>query len=69
MTIRLERVSVPAGSTIGYGLGVDERGCRVRFASDWRPLRDLGEALAGAVEPILVGIETWQIINVEEASR
>ena len=37
MTLTLNQVSIPAGSTIGFGLGVDERGCRVRFASDWRP--------------------------------
>ena len=69
MTITLERIAVPADSTIGYGLGVDEDGRRVRFAGDWRPLRDLGEALADADEPILVEVEPWQVLAIEEASR
>ena len=67
MTITLNRVTIPAWSTIGYGLGVDEHGRRVRFAGDHRPLRQLGEALAGADEPILVEVESWQVVAIEEA--
>ena len=62
MTVTLERVVVPAGSTIGYGCGIDEDGCRVSFVGDHRPLRHLGEALAGATEPITVEVEDWQIV-------
>jgi hypothetical protein len=69
MTIALQRVTVPAWSTIGYGIGVDEDGYRVRFVGDHRSLRQLGEVLAGATEPIEVEVEDWQIVSVEEASR
>lgn len=34
MTLSPERVTIPAGSTIGYGVGLDEDGWRVRFAGD-----------------------------------
>jgi len=67
VTIALHQVTVPAGSTIGYGFGVDETGRIVCFAGDHRPLRQLGEALAGADEPILVEVELWQVVSVEAA--
>ena len=63
MTIALEQVSIPAWSTIGYGVGRDEHRNVVRFAGDHRPLRQLGEALATADEPLLVEVEPWQIID------
>ena len=69
LTITLERITVPAGSTIRYGLGVDQEGGRVRFAGDWRPLRDLGEALTVATEPIDVEVADWQVLSIEETSR
>ena len=69
MTGALERVTVPAWSTIGFGAGLDEDGRRVRFAGDWRPLRDLGEALAGADEPVEVEVGDWQVPSIEEAHR
>ena len=67
MTITLERITIPAWSTIGYGYGVDEDGRRVRFVGDHSPLRQLGEALAGADEPILVEVEPWQVLAIEDA--
>ena len=69
MTLTLERITIPADSTIGYGLGVDEDGRRVRFAGDHRPLRHLGEALAVAEEPILVEVDDWQVLSIEETGR
>ena len=66
VTIILEQVTAPELSTIGYGLGVNEEGHRVRFVGDHRPLRQLGEALAGADEPILVEVEDWQIFSIDE---
>ena len=66
MTLTLERITIPADSTIGYGLGVDEDGRRVRFAGDHRPLRHLGEALAGADEPILVEVEPSEVLSIDE---
>ena len=68
MTLTLNQVSIPAGSTIGCGLGVDERGCRVRFASDWRPLRDLGEALAVMAAPIEVEVADSRVLSIEEVA-
>lgn len=67
MTLTLEQITIPAGST-GYGVGVDEVGRRVRFVGDHRPLRHLGEALTIARDPILVRVEPWQLICVEETS-
>ena len=67
MTIMLERVTIPASSTIGHGLAVDQHGRRVHFAGDHRPLRQLGEALAAADEPILVEVEPWQVLAIEDA--
>jgi len=69
MTLTLNQVSILAGSTIGFGLGVDEDGRRVRFAGDHRPLRHLGEALAVAEEPILVEVDDWQVLSIEETGR
>jgi len=65
MTLTLNQVSIPAGSTIGYGQGIDDEGRHVRFAGDHRHLRQLGEALAGADEPILVEVEPWQVLSIE----
>jgi hypothetical protein len=66
MTLHLERITIPAGSTIGYGRGIDEHGNVVRFAGDWRPLRDLGEVLAAATGPIEADVSDWQVLSVEE---
>lgn len=52
MTVYVERVSIPAMSTIGFGYGRDENGCEVTFYGDHRPMRELGEALIEAGEPI-----------------
>jgi len=54
MTLTLEGITIPACSTIGYGYGVDEDGCPGRFVADHRPLRQLGEGLVAAGEPIVV---------------
>ena len=69
MTLTLNQVSIPAGSTIGFGLGVDEDGRRVCFAGDHRPLRHLGEALTVATEPIEVEVADCQLLSIEERSR
>ena len=69
MTLTLNQVSIPAGSTIGYGQGIDDEGRHVRFAGDHRPLRQLGQALAVATEPIEVEVADWQLLSIEERSR
>jgi hypothetical protein len=67
MIVTLTHVTIPAMSTIGYGL--DDMGRLVCFAGDHRPLRHLGEAVAAATEPILVDIEDWQVLGVEKVRR
>ena len=62
MIVTVDRVSIPAWSTIGYGYGYDTDGNEVSFVGDHRPLRHLGEALAEADEPIEVELEDWQVI-------
>jgi hypothetical protein len=63
MRVRVVRVSVPAMSTIGCAQGIDfETGEEVRFCGDHRPLRDLGEALRSASEPLVAEIEHWQVL-------
>ena len=59
MTLTLTHVCIPARSTIGYAYGLDGEDRLVCFAGDHRPLRQLGEALAGANEPMQVEIEDW----------
>ena len=69
MILTLERIRIPAWSTVGYGVGVDEDGRRVQFVGDHHPLRQLGETLAVATEPIEVEVTDWQVLSIEETSR
>lgn len=46
ITVTVERVSIPAMSSIGFGYGRTEDGRYVEIAGDHRPMRDLGEAIA-----------------------
>jgi hypothetical protein len=63
MRVRVFRVSIPALSTIGYGCGTNvETGADVCFCGDHRPLRNFGEALRLASEPLEIEIEPWQIL-------
>jgi hypothetical protein len=64
--IAVEKVTIPPWSTIGYARGVDEQGRHVHFVGDHRPLRQLAEARAGADEPILVEVEPWQVLSIDE---
>jgi len=66
MTVTLTHVSIPPWSTIGYGQGIDDEGRHVRFAGDHRPAPASREALAGAEEPILVEVEPWQVLSIDE---
>lgn len=45
MAVQVSRVSLPEGSTIGYGYGKDEDGREVAFVGDRRMLQDLSDAL------------------------
>lgn len=67
MVILVERIHIPAMSTIGYGHGIDkESGRDVEFIADHRPLRNLGEALRESDEPIEAEVEDWQVIRIGE---
>lgn len=62
MNVRVETINVPAGSTIGYGTGVDEdTGAAVTFSGDWRPMYDLAVALAEGQEPV-AEVPSWAVL-------
>lgn len=58
----VDKVIIEAGSTIGYGYG-DTDTERVRFVGDWRPMRELQEAVALGEQPE-VELDDWQIVGV-----
>lgn len=60
MRVQVMSIRVPAMSTIGFGTGIDEAGSEIKFVGDWRPMRDLGEALQQGMD-IEVEIEDWQV--------
>ena len=53
------------GSTIWVGRGETKEGHKIRFAGDWRPMRDIYEAL-DAGDVAMVELEPWQIIESRE---
>jgi len=56
------------GSTIWIGIGVTDDGRYVRFAGDWRPMRDIAEDLeAGGA--VWVVPEAWQILGIDNPTR
>ncbi len=66
MFLTVYRVTIPAMSTIGYGVGKDENGKPYQFVGDHRPMRHLGEAVAQAAyegQLPIVEVEAWQLIN------
>lgn len=60
MRVTVERVDY-FGGTIAYGYGTDEVGDAVKFAGDWRPMRDISEAL-DAGEFVEVDLEGWELL-------
>lgn len=65
MILSILRVFPRPGSTVWVGEGEDADGRVVSFGGDWRPMRDLAEALreAGSAE---AWIEDWQVLAVGE---
>ena len=61
--VTVDHVNIPPWSTIGFCDGVNEEGERVRFATDHRPARHIGEAVEAAESrddlPV-VEVEDWQ---------
>jgi hypothetical protein len=62
MRLTVTHVNVPAWSTVGLAVGVDERGVEWPFVVDHRPGRVLVEALE-AGEEILVDVEDYQLLG------
>ena len=63
MAVQVNRVTIPAFSTIGYAYGIDtDTGEEVKFAGDHRPMRYLGEALRAGEVPE-VDLEGWQVLS------
>ncbi len=72
MHLTVFRVTIPAMSTIGYGTGKDERGKSYQFVGDHRPIRHLGQAVAGAAsvdELPTVDLEDWQLTNPSRSAH
>ena len=67
LVVAVNRVHIPAWSTVGYGYGQTEDGRPVEFIGDHRPMRHLGEALSLAEKPVLTSIEPWQITRLDPA--
>lgn len=65
--VKVYRVHIPPMSTMGTGYGIDEEGNHVTFGGDHRPMRYLGEAMAGHSkdDPIVVELEDWQVTKIE----
>jgi len=64
MNVNVTRISIPAWSTIGYGVGTTDEGEEIAFIGDQRPMRHIGEALA-AGETVSVDINEDQLVRIE----
>ena len=61
--VRVTRVGPEfPGSTIWLGIGETKEGQKVRFAGDWRPMRDIYDAME-AGEVAMVNLQPWQILG------
>lgn len=63
--VRVRVISVrpeSPGSTIWLGVGETRKGKRLHFAGDWRPMRDIAEAMEEG-EIAMVDLEPWQILE------
>ena len=60
MIATVDSVTMIPGSTIATGEATLEDGRRCQFAGDWRPMRDIHEALQ-VLDVVHVDLEDWQI--------
>lgn len=65
IVVMVDRVTIPAMSTVGYGFGTTESGEPIQFVGDHRPMRELGIALREAQVPVVVSVEPWQIVSAK----
>lgn len=63
MILDVIEVTPAPGSTVWVGVGVTPFGRTVKFAGDWRPMRDLAQDLAGREEPLQAEVESWAILG------
>ena len=65
MNVHVTRVSIPAWSSVGYGEGwielPDGTTRMVTFVGDHRPMRNLGDALHDATEPLIADVPDWAL--------
>lgn len=61
MRIKISRVELPQGSTVGFGHGKDADGSNVLFCGDHRPMRDLAVALSESPGPVYAIVDDWQV--------
>lgn len=64
MIVNVDTTFYRSGS-IGYAKGTDEKGDTVYFATDWRPIRDMADALK-AGEEVQCEVEQWMLISFEQ---
>lgn len=62
MIVIVTEVHMVPGSTIATADGAREDGSPITIAGDWRPMRDLADAVAEH-GPIEVEVEDWQVIG------
>lgn len=64
MEIRVERVIIPLGSTVGFGFGhpLGDETVRFVFAGDADPMFDLAVAIA-SVGPVVADVPEWAIVD------
>ncbi len=60
----IKAVEVPAMSSVGFAEAIlSDTGEYIQICGDHRALREIGEALRTANEPIQAEIEAWQIVD------
>jgi len=61
MFLTIESVT-RSGASVWTAVGVDAEGQRHRFAGDWRPMRDVADAI-DAGEVIEIDVSDWQLLG------
>lgn len=61
MRVKISRVELPEGSSVGFGYGNRTDGADIAFCGDHRPMRELAAALSESRCPVYAIIENWQI--------
>lgn len=66
--MRITVTGISMAGSIAYGYGRSDDGRQVRFAGDWRPMRDIDRALK-AGEEVEVEVEDWQVLSATSPHR